>query len=58
MPPEDVRCTALSSDSLQLSWQPPQSVYSNGIIQGYRVIYEPMLIELWPPIDRVEVSIK
>ncbi|KAL5282509.1 hypothetical protein ACFFRR_005558 [Megaselia abdita] len=40
--PEDPRCAALTSQSLQISWQPPPSHLTNGIIQGYKIFYEPM----------------
>ncbi|XP_049782628.1 Down syndrome cell adhesion molecule-like protein Dscam2 [Schistocerca cancellata] len=40
--PRDVRCTALSSESLQVSWQPPPESLVHGVIQGYRLIYEPV----------------
>lgn len=56
MPPEDVRCAALSSQSLQVSWQPPPSSHSNGIIQGYKLYYEPVLAEAWRGVDEMEVS--
>ncbi|XP_048515678.1 Down syndrome cell adhesion molecule-like protein Dscam2 isoform X2 [Athalia rosae] len=55
MPPEDVRCAALSSQSLQISWQPPPSSHSNGIIQGYKLYYEPVLTETWRGVDEMEV---
>ncbi|KAJ8673983.1 hypothetical protein QAD02_005245 [Eretmocerus hayati] len=55
MPPEDVRCAALTSESLQVSWQPPPSSHSNGIIQGYKLNYEPMLGDSWPSVDEMEV---
>ncbi|XP_046679214.1 Down syndrome cell adhesion molecule-like protein Dscam2 isoform X7 [Homalodisca vitripennis] len=38
--PEDVRCAALSSQSVQVSWHPPPHIHSNGIIQGYRLFYD------------------
>ncbi|XP_066996259.2 cell adhesion molecule Dscam2 [Anabrus simplex] len=40
--PRDVRCTALSSESLQVSWQPPPEALVHGVIQGYRLLYEPV----------------
>ena len=58
MSPEDVRCTALTSESLQISWQPPPSVSSNGIIQGYKLNYEPVIAEPWQNIDEMEVCIQ
>ena len=54
-PPEDVRCAALTSQSLQISWQPPPSSQSNGIIQGYKLHYEPILAESWRGVDEMEV---
>ncbi|XP_058796799.1 cell adhesion molecule Dscam2 [Phymastichus coffea] len=54
-PPEDVRCVALTSESLQVSWQPPPSSHSNGIIQGYKLNYEPILPDNWPGVDEMEV---
>lgn len=56
MPPEDVRCVALGSESLQVSWQPPPNSHANGIIQGYKLNYEPILGESWN-VDEMEVSL-
>lgn len=39
-PPEDIRCAALNSESMQVSWQPPPSNHINGILQGYKTNYE------------------
>ncbi|XP_073976314.1 Down syndrome cell adhesion molecule 2 isoform X7 [Rhodnius prolixus] len=39
-PPEALRCSALSSQSVQISWQPPPAPHCNGIIQGYKLIYD------------------
>ncbi|XP_067203911.1 cell adhesion molecule Dscam2-like isoform X2 [Linepithema humile] len=39
-PPQDVRCTALSSTSLQVSWDSPPESSMNGILKGYKVIWE------------------
>ncbi|XP_076249072.1 Down syndrome cell adhesion molecule 2 isoform X8 [Calliopsis andreniformis] len=55
MPPEDVRCAALSAQSLQVSWQPPPNTHSNGIIQGYKLHYEPVLADMWRSVDEMEV---
>jgi Down syndrome cell adhesion molecule len=41
MAPEDIRCSPLTSTSLQVSWQPPPEVHQNGIVQGYKINYEP-----------------
>lgn len=40
--PLNVACVALSSQSLQITWQPPRLEARNGIIRGYRVSYEPV----------------
>ncbi|KAE8748711.1 hypothetical protein FOCC_FOCC004514 [Frankliniella occidentalis] len=42
-PPEEVRCSSLTSQSLQVSWQPPPSAQVNGVLQGYTVHYESVL---------------
>ncbi|XP_015600048.1 Down syndrome cell adhesion molecule-like protein Dscam2 isoform X2 [Cephus cinctus] len=41
-PPQDVRCTALSSQSLQVSWDPPPETKLNGILKGYKIMWENM----------------
>lgn len=38
--PDDVRCAALTSHSLQVSWQPPLAEHTNGLLQGYKLNYE------------------
>jgi Down syndrome cell adhesion molecule-like protein 1 len=45
MPPDDLRCAALTSTSLQVSWQPPPLNHQNGLLQGYKVSFEPMADE-------------
>ena len=45
--PEDVRCAGLTSQSLQVSWQPPPTSQCNGILQGYKLFYEPVLDDHW-----------
>jgi hypothetical protein len=42
-PPDDIRCAALTSTSLQVSWQPPVANHQNGLLQGYKVSFEPVL---------------
>lgn len=44
-PPSDVTCTALTSQSIRLSWSSPPLASANGIIKGYKVIYGPS--QLW-----------
>lgn len=51
-----MRCAALTSQSLQVSWQPPPNTHSNGIIQGYKLNYEPILADAWRGVDEMEVS--
>ncbi|XP_063231783.1 cell adhesion molecule Dscam2-like [Bacillus rossius redtenbacheri] len=38
-PPEDVHCTALSSQSIRVRWEPPHPDHRNGVIEGYKVLY-------------------
>ncbi|XP_060535010.1 cell adhesion molecule Dscam2 isoform X1 [Cylas formicarius] len=54
MPPEDVRCAALTSQSLQVSWQPPPTEHCNGLLQGYKLTYEPVIDENWKGNDEIE----
>ncbi|XP_039278210.1 Down syndrome cell adhesion molecule-like protein Dscam2 isoform X4 [Nilaparvata lugens] len=39
-PPLEVRCSALSSQSLRIRWEPPHQDHTNGILQGYKIIYK------------------
>ena len=43
--PQDVTCTALTSQSIRLSWSSPPLNTVNGIIKGYKAIYGPS--QLW-----------
>ncbi|XP_063239602.1 LOW QUALITY PROTEIN: cell adhesion molecule Dscam2-like [Bacillus rossius redtenbacheri] len=54
MPPQDVRCAALTSQSLQVSWQPPPTSHCNGVLQGYKLHCEPLQQDLGPGADEVE----
>lgn len=38
--PEHVRCAPLTSQSLQISWQPPAVHHTNGLLQGYKINFE------------------
>lgn len=38
--PLDIRCSAQSSQSIRIRWEPPPLENRNGIIQGYKVIYK------------------
>lgn len=40
LPPEGVRCAPLTSQSLQISWQPTPVQHTNGLLLGYKVNYE------------------
>lgn len=42
-PPEDIRCAPLTSTSLQVSWQPPHENFQNGLLQGYKINFEPIV---------------
>ncbi|KAL0268744.1 UNVERIFIED_CONTAM: hypothetical protein PYX00_010567 [Menopon gallinae] len=39
-PPQDIQCMALTSYALQLNWRPPSAARTNGIVQGYKIVYE------------------
>lgn len=39
--PENVGCKAISSQSLQITWDNPPMEGRNGVIQGYKLIYSP-----------------
>ncbi|XP_037302949.1 Down syndrome cell adhesion molecule-like protein Dscam2, partial [Manduca sexta] len=42
LPPGALQCTALSSQSVRVSWEPPPMRGRNGVLQGYRVTYAPV----------------
>ena len=42
-PPQLVNCVALSSQSIKISWQEPPLQYHGGVIQGYKILYRPMV---------------
>lgn len=54
MAPEDVRCVALTSQSLQASWQAPPAHHTNGLLQGYKLNFEQVLDNLGLSNDDVE----
>ena len=39
-PPQEIRCTAMTSQSLQVSWSPPLESTLNGVLKGYKVTWE------------------
>lgn len=42
LPPGSLQCTALSSQSVRVTWEPPPMRGRNGVLQGYRVTYAPV----------------
>nr|CAD7572862.1 unnamed protein product [Timema californicum] len=40
MPPQDLRCTALTSQSVRVRWEPPPLEHRNGVVEGYKVFYK------------------
>uniref|UniRef100_T1J6R6 Fibronectin type-III domain-containing protein n=1 Tax=Strigamia maritima TaxID=126957 RepID=T1J6R6_STRMM len=40
-PPQDVRCSSLSSKSIYVLWDSPAPETLNGILRGYKVLYKP-----------------
>ncbi|XP_039950916.1 Down syndrome cell adhesion molecule-like protein Dscam2 isoform X9 [Bactrocera tryoni] len=44
-PPQGVTCIALTAQNIQISWQAPPKESNHGIIQGYKLLYEPGNIE-------------
>lgn len=38
--PQNIRCTAVSSQSLQVSWEPPLESNFNGVLKGYKISWE------------------
>ncbi|KAL7024043.1 hypothetical protein ACKWTF_012881 [Chironomus riparius] len=44
--PQNVNCTSLSSQSIKISWQEPPIQFHGGLIQGYKVLYRPLVKQL------------
>uniref|UniRef100_A0A1A9ZZV3 Down syndrome cell adhesion molecule n=2 Tax=Glossina TaxID=44049 RepID=A0A1A9ZZV3_GLOPL len=44
--PQHVNCTALSSQSLKISWLEPPLQFHGGIIQGYKILYRPIVNQM------------
>uniref|UniRef100_A0A1I8PJY9 Down syndrome cell adhesion molecule-like protein Dscam2 n=1 Tax=Stomoxys calcitrans TaxID=35570 RepID=A0A1I8PJY9_STOCA len=40
-PPQSVTCIALTAQNIQISWQSPSKENHHGVLQGYKVLYEP-----------------
>jgi len=39
MAPQDLRCSAVSPQSVRVRWDPPPPENRNGVIEGYKVLY-------------------
>ncbi|XP_068082078.1 cell adhesion molecule Dscam1 [Anabrus simplex] len=39
-PPQELHCSSPSPDTLKVRWSPPPAASRNGLIKGYKVIYE------------------
>lgn len=44
-PPQNCNCSALSSQSIKISWTEPPLQFHGGIIQGYKILYRPLVHE-------------
>ncbi|XP_055385270.1 cell adhesion molecule Dscam2 isoform X2 [Condylostylus longicornis] len=42
-PPQNVTCSSQSSQSVRITWQEPPLQYHGGIIQGYKILYRPIV---------------
>ncbi|CAH4030501.1 unnamed protein product [Pieris brassicae] len=42
LPPGSLTCSALSSQSVRVNWEPPPMRGRNGVLQGFRVTYAPV----------------
>lgn len=42
-PPQNVNCTALSSQSIKIAWTEPALQWHGGIILGYKIVYRPII---------------
>lgn len=40
MAPQDLRCSALSPQSVRVRREPPPIEHHNGVIEGYNVLYK------------------
>lgn len=41
--PQNVNCSSLSSQSIKVSWKEPPLHLHGGIIQGYKILYRPLV---------------
>ncbi|XP_017969064.1 Down syndrome cell adhesion molecule-like protein Dscam2 isoform X1 [Drosophila navojoa] len=44
--PQNVNCSSLSSQSLKISWMEPPLQFHGGIIQGYKILYRPIVHQI------------
>lgn len=44
-PPQSVTCIALTAQNVQVSWKAPPKENTHGIIQGYKLLYEPASVD-------------
>lgn len=60
--PTSCSCIALTSQNIQVSWQPPLKEHEHGVIQGYKVFYEPSSFGVGTPetlgIDYSETGVR
>ncbi|XP_046991962.1 Down syndrome cell adhesion molecule-like protein Dscam2 [Schistocerca americana] len=43
--PQNVTCSPLSSQSVKVKWSPPPTQHHGGVIQGYKVVYKPVMTD-------------
>uniref|UniRef100_T1J6S4 Down syndrome cell adhesion molecule-like protein Dscam2 n=1 Tax=Strigamia maritima TaxID=126957 RepID=T1J6S4_STRMM len=53
-PPQDVRCSSLSSKSIYVLWDSPAPETLNGILRGYKVLYKPT--DEWYETSKVTIT--
>lgn len=51
-PPSNVNCSALSSQSIKISWQEPPPQFHGGVIQGYKILYRPLAKQCKYPLNK------
>lgn len=45
-PPQQIACVALTAQNVQVSWQQPPRERLHGVVQGYKLLYEPASLEV------------
>ncbi|PNF21232.1 hypothetical protein B7P43_G04189 [Cryptotermes secundus] len=56
-PPQDIRCSTITSRNLHLAWSAPPAASRNGIITGYRITYENLCVPTERNYNKLEMSI-